>query len=95
MQVVLLKKWLQFCLPLPYCKQLHMIPLPFDLQEKTKIFKLLASKMMHSFADLKLPSSIAGSIKPCEYFPVACIISQFLFLDFIFLNMLSLRRSHL
>ena len=38
------------------------------------------------FGDFKIPSLIAGPIKPCEYFPAACIISQIIFI-FCFFNM--------
>ena len=40
-------------------------------------------KVVFSFCELKLPLPIIGPIKPCDYFPVACVISQ-ITLNFIF-----------
>jgi len=46
---------------------------------ETKILELSMARRVRwhiVFGDLKFPSLIAGPINPCEYFPVACVISQ-------------------
>ena len=60
---------------------------PLDYySNKTKNFELSMARRVKWCVDLKLPSLMAGPIKPSKYFPVARIISQLIF-KFVFLNM--------
>ena len=58
---------------------------PFRLRKRNKNFELSIARRVRwhiVFVDLKLPSLIAGPINPCKYFPVACVISQIIFVFF-------------
>jgi len=60
---------------------MHVNTLTVQATETKKNSEYSMSKMVYSlfFFDLKFPSLSAGLTNPCEYFPVACIISQIVF----------------
>ena len=60
-------------------KQTRMFPFPLGYGKKAKNFELSKLEDTFFFVDLKIPSLIAGPIKPYKYFPVACMILQIIF----------------